>query len=136
MPIPQLPDFVMKCLCTLDGAMNLTFQMNQPSSMFVAREIKLKLWWTFSDGFYPPFRNTPGRCNSEAISLFWFFLCIFFLFTGEIFNVLFDDTKSGEKKNYYFHVIYRVFFGGACLPIPRFVCLSICLPVCLSVCSS
>ena len=92
LPIPQLPDFVMKCLCTLDGAMNLTFQMNQPSSMFVAREIMQKLCCKFSDVFLPALL---------PISLFWFNLC-HFSFTWEIFHVLLYDTKSGEKRNLLF----------------------------------
>ena len=49
--ISQFSDIVQKSLCTSDGAMVPTFQMNEPFSMFVARKIKQKLWHKFSEVF-------------------------------------------------------------------------------------
>ena len=36
--ISWLPEIIQKCFCTPDRAMDPTFQMNQPSSMFLAGE--------------------------------------------------------------------------------------------------
>ena len=54
--ISWLPDIVQKSFCTLDRAMDPTFQM------FVAREIRQKLRAIFVRFFWPPFsRIIEGR---------------------------------------------------------------------------
>ena len=44
--ISRLPEIIQKCFCTPDRAMDPTFQMNQPSSMFLAGETVSSEWFS------------------------------------------------------------------------------------------
>ena len=53
--ISRLPEIIQKCFCTPDRAMDPTFQMNQPSSMFLAGETVSSEWISKVHFFSSPF---------------------------------------------------------------------------------
>ena len=66
--ISRLPEIIQKCFCTPDRAMDPTFQMNQPSSMFLARETVSSEWFSKVRGVF----STPFS-TSEVLVLKLFY---------------------------------------------------------------
>ena len=68
--ISRLPEMIQKCFCTPDRAMDLTFQMNQPSSMFLAGEKVSSEWFSKVQVFFStPFMKTAKteRCIDREL---------------------------------------------------------------------
>ena len=71
--ISRLPEIIQKCFCTPDRAMDPTFQMNQPSSMFLAGETVSSEWFSKVRFFSTPFTFFPFFSSPLFSFLFFSF---------------------------------------------------------------
>ena len=63
--ISWLPEIIQKCFCTPDRAMDPTFQMNQPSSMFLAGETVSSEWFSKVQVFFSTPFIIRGECHAN-----------------------------------------------------------------------
>ena len=61
--ISRLPEIIQKCFCTPDRALDPTFQMNQPYSMFLAGETVSSEWFSKVQVFFQHPLGTVHKCR-------------------------------------------------------------------------
>ena len=90
--------------------------MNQSSRMFVAREIKLKLWCKFSDVFLPTLKKYTWQ--GVILKLFPYFgsICVIFCLQGKYFMCFFMIPNLNlERQEFYYFLCTNLYNICTCL---------------------